>query len=201
MDHILWDDYRSRLVWCVLTIKSSPYWWICRRRRKTIGGIITKDHDWYDVYGGLRRSTLVTEACQSQSRQITLDRPHQQCCIGDGCGCSVCACVFDFFCLCVYLCLCICVFVLVCLEAVLWRAFISIRRWMWLQPKTLQCACIAPPFHQSATLSSAKITAHDQGCIVSQVHKNIHIKSWNHPDQKVLRKSWNSAVFTKVLPF
>ena len=89
----------------------------------------------------------------------------------------LCLCVFDFFCLCVYLCLCICVFVLVCLEAVLWRAFISIRRWMWLQPKTLQCACIAPPFHQSATLSAAKITAHDQGCIVSQVHKNIHIKS------------------------
>ena len=49
------------------------------RRRKTIGGIITKDHDWYDVYGGLRRSALVTEACQSPSRQITPDRPHQQC--------------------------------------------------------------------------------------------------------------------------
>ena len=61
MDH----DQGSRLVWCILTIKSSPCWWVCRRRRKTIGGIITKDHDWYDVYGGLRRSTLVTEACLS----------------------------------------------------------------------------------------------------------------------------------------
>ena len=77
MDH----DQGSRLVWCILTIKSSPCWWVCQRRRKTIGGIITKDHDWYDVYGGLRRSTLVTEACQSPSRQITLDRPHQQCCM------------------------------------------------------------------------------------------------------------------------
>ena len=111
MDH----DQGSRLVWCILTIKSSPCWWVCRRRKKTIGGIITKDHDWYDVFwpsnhlfvdeyageeekqlvgsspritigmmcmevsGGLRSSPR--PVCQSPSRQITLDRPHQQCCM------------------------------------------------------------------------------------------------------------------------